>query len=165
MALLFLRSLEYNLCLLSLIWDNLYSLPFDDGFFTLCPLPKLLWLSWTSLFCLSRSSSCWCIPPGRFDIHLCVSSGRSLALPWCIPTDAVCGWSVPNISSALAASFLSWNCCILCKDISVTRSTSFSSVTLFYFICDCLEDQRICNYSYRFEFFTIPDRYNTMKEF
>ena len=53
---LFLRSLEYSLCLLSLTWDNLYSLPFDYGFFTICPLLKLLWLSWTSLFCLSRSS-------------------------------------------------------------------------------------------------------------
>ena len=67
---LFLKNLEYGLCLLCLIWDNLYSLPFDDGFFTLCSLPKLFWLSWTSLFCLSRSNSCWCIQHGRFDIHL-----------------------------------------------------------------------------------------------
>ena len=57
--------------------------------------------------CLSRSNSCWCIPPRRFDIHLCVSSGRSLALPWCISTDAVCGRSVPTISSALATSCFS----------------------------------------------------------
>ena len=35
-------------CFSSLIWDNLYSFPFNDCFFTLCPLPKLLWLSWTS---------------------------------------------------------------------------------------------------------------------
>ena len=66
----------------SVIWDNFHSLPFDDGFFTLCPLPKLLSLSWTSLFCLNRCSSCWCIPPRGFDIHLCVSSGRYLALPY-----------------------------------------------------------------------------------
>ena len=65
MAPLSLRSLKYSFCLLSLIWDNLYYLPFDDGFFTLCPLLKLLWLSWTTLFCLNRSNYCVCIPPGR----------------------------------------------------------------------------------------------------
>ena len=131
---LFLKSLEYSLCLLSLIWDNLYSLAFDDGYFTPCPLPKLLWLSWTTLFCLSRSNSCWCISPGRLDIHHCISSGRSLGLPRCIPTDAVCGWSAPTISSALETSCFSWSCCISCKDIFLTRSTSFPSVTLFYFM-------------------------------
>ena len=58
MASLFLKSLGYSLCLLSLIWDNLYTLTFYDGFFTLCPLPKLLWFSWNSLFYLKRSNSC-----------------------------------------------------------------------------------------------------------
>ena len=102
-----LRSLEYSLCLLSVMWDNLHSLPFDDGFFILCPQPKLLWFSRTLLFCINRSNSCWCIPPCRFDTHLGVSFGR---FPWWIPVDAVCGWSVPNISSALATFCFSWNC-------------------------------------------------------
>ena len=31
--------------------------------------------------------------------------------------------------------------------------------------CDCPEGQSICSYSYWFEFITIPNRYNTMKEF
>lgn len=81
MAPLLLRNLEYILCLSSFIWDNLYSLLFDDGFFSFCPLPKLLWFYWTLLFCLNRFNPCWCILPRRFDIHLCVSSGWSLTLP------------------------------------------------------------------------------------
>ena len=134
MASLFLIILEYSLCLLSLIWDNIYWLPFDNHFFTLCPLPKPLWFSWTLLFYLNRTISCWCIPPGRFDIHLCGSSGRSPTLSWCVRTDNVCGWFVPTISSALATSCFSWNCCISCKDIFLVRSSNFSNVTLFYFM-------------------------------
>ena len=145
--------------------DNLYSLPFDDCFFALCPLPKLLLLSWTSLFCLSRSSSCWCILTRRFDIHLCVSSGRSLAFPWCMPTDVVCAWSISTISSALATSCFSWNYCISCKDIFLTRSTQPSPVQLYSTVCDFPEGQSICSYSYSIEFIIIPNHYNTMKEF
>ena len=93
-----IQSLHFILDLKQFVFPS-----FDDGFFTLYPLSKLLWLSWTSLFCLSRSNFCWWILPGRFDILLCALSGISLALPWCIiATDAVCGWSVPTISSALA---------------------------------------------------------------
>ena len=50
----------------------MYSFSFNDSSFTLCPLLKLLRLSWTSL------------QPETFDIYHYVSSGRSPPLPWCI---------------------------------------------------------------------------------
>ena len=50
--------LEDSLCLLPLFWDNLYSLPFEDRFFTLCPLPKILCYFWTSQFCFKRFNCC-----------------------------------------------------------------------------------------------------------
>ena len=161
---LFLRSLEYSLCLLSLIWDNLYSLPFDDGFFTLCPSPKLLWLSWTSLFCLSRSSSCWCIPPGRFDIHLCVSSRRSLILPYAFQL-------MLDMDDLYQPYRQLFQPCISPGTVASLAKTSFwldlqaSPVYLYFTLCNCPEGQSIFNYSYWSEFITIPNCYNTMKEF
>ena len=71
-----------------------------SSLFVFCQIYTLTFLNFT--FCLNRSNCCWCFLLGRFDIHLCVSTGRSLTVPWCIPTDAVCGWSAPTISSVLA---------------------------------------------------------------
>ena len=158
---LFLRSLEYSLCLLSLIWHNLYSLPFDDGFFTLCPLPKLLWLSWTSLFHLSRSNTCWCIPPGRFDIQLFI---------------------IWKIFSIILMHF-NWYCIwLICTNFIISScnlvlplellhllqrhlSNQVYKLLQYNFILLCPEGQSICSYCYWFDFNTIPNHYNTMKEF
>ena len=94
-------------------WWSLHSLSFAKT--------TLAFLNFTVLSQQVLQYSCWYIPPGRFDTHLCVSTGRSLASPWPIPTDTVCGWSVPTISSALATLCFSRNCCISCKDIFLTR--------------------------------------------
>ena len=91
MAPFFLKSLEYSLCLLSLILYSLYSPPFDDGFFTLCPLPKLLWLSWHSLLCLSWSSSCpeVDIKPSMWKVWY-----QPLCIIWKIHSNWCCMWLI-----------------------------------------------------------------------
>ena len=57
-------------------------------------------------------------------------------------------------------------CCVLVKlPVDFELILTYCFFVLLYTYCDCLECQSICSYSYWFEFISMPNHLNTMKQF